>query len=372
MIKRMLLMLIAAGLLVGGTIGYKLYGRRMMAAAMAAQKPPPVAVATAEAQRVAWKPALHAVGSFVSSQGIDVCAQFDAAVAKIAFESGATVAEGQLLLQQDVSTETAQLENAEAAAALAEANLSRARELRERGSATETDLDVAVAQARQTRAAVAAIRSTIEKKTVRAPFAGRLGIRQVHQGQFLRIGAAIVPLHALDPIHFNFPVPQQNAGQVTPGRALAVTVDAFPGETFAGTVTAVNPNLAEATRTLLVQATLSNRDARLQPGMFGSAALELPGADEVTTVPLAAIVYNPYGNAVYVVEAGPDGSGLVVRQQFVQTGAKRGDQIAISKGVEPGAVVVTAGQLKLRNGAAVVINNRVAVASSPTPAIEGP
>ena len=369
----MLLMVLAMALIVGGVIGYKLFGRHMMNVGMAAQKPAPVVVSTAVAREIGWQPSLHAVGSFVATQGIMVSAQLDSAVTQIAFEPGAVVPAGELLVQQDISTELAQLESAEAGATLAALNLDRAKGLRANGSNTQLDLDAATANSQQSRAAIAGIKSLIEKKTIRAPFAGRVGIRQVNLGQFLRSGAAIVPLQALDPIYFNFSLPQQNAGQIVGGQAIAVTVDAYPGDAFHGTVSALNPNLDEATRTLQVQATLKNADGRLQPGMFGSVDVQLPVAEKVITVPLTAIVYNPYGNAVYVVEpVGKDTRELAVRQQFVQTGAKRGDQVAVTKGVPVGAVVVTAGQLKLRNGASVVINNTVATADSPAPRVDHP
>ena len=373
MIKRMLLMLLAMVVVVGGVIGYKLFGRHMMNVVLAAQKPPAAAVSTAEAREIAWQPSLHAVGSFVATQGIVVSAQLDGAVTQIAFEPGALVAAGQLLVQQDISTETAQLESAEAGSTLAALNLDRAKELRTQGSNAQSELDAATAAAQQARATIAGIKSMIEKKTIRAPFTGRVGIRQVNLGQFLRSGSAIAPLQALDPIYFNFSLPQQDAGQIAPNQPITVAVDAFPGLTFAGSVSAVNPNVDEATRTLQVQATLQNRDGRLQPGMFGTADVQLPVVEKVITVPLAAIVYNPYGNAVYVVEpAAKDSRELVVRQQFVQTGAKRGDQVAITKGVAVGAVVVTAGQLKLRNGMGVVVNNTVTTADSAAPRVDHP
>lgn len=372
MIKRMLLMVVAMILIVGGIVGYKLFGRHMMNVGMAAQKPPPATVATTPARESGWQPALHSVGSFAATQGIVVSAQLDGAVTKIAFEPGVTVEAGQLLVQQDVSTETAQLENAEAAATLSALGLERAKQLRANGTNAQSELDAAEATFNQTRAAIATIRSMIDKKTLRAPFAGRTGIRQVNLGQFLRSGAEIVSLQALDPIFFNFTLPQQHAAQVQPGQPVAVTVDAYPGVIFSGAISALNPDIDPATRTLQLQATLPNSDHRLQPGMFGSIEVQLPAIDRVVTVPLSAIVYNPYGNAVYVVEPAKDGTGSVVRQQFVQLGATRGDQVAVLKGVTAGAVVVTAGQLKLRNGASVVVNNTVMPSDSPAPKPEHP
>ncbi|HUJ42985.1 MAG TPA: efflux RND transporter periplasmic adaptor subunit [Opitutaceae bacterium] len=373
MAKRMILMLLAMILLVGGVLGYKLIGRHMMAKAMAAQRPPPAAVSVIEARELAWQPTLHAVGSFAAVQGIIVSAQLDGEVTQVAFESGAAVKSGNLLVQQDISAEQAQLASAEASAALARLSLDRAKELRAQGTNAQAELDAATAAFQQAQASVAAIKAAIDKKTIRAPFDGRLGIRQVNLGQFLRSGATIVPLQSLDPIYLNFALPQQNEAQVAVGQPVRVTLDAYPGETFEGTVNALNPNVDDATRNFQLQATLSNAGGKLHPGMFGSVELQLPANDKVITVPLSAIVYNPYGNAVYVVEKGEkDGKGLVVRQQFVQTGPTRGDQVAVTKGIKSGDVVVTAGQLKLRNGASIVVNNQVAPSDSAAPAPDHP
>ncbi len=373
MAKRMILMLLAMVLLVGGILGYKFFGRYMMNKYLAAQKPPAASVLTIEAREESWQPTLHAVGSFAAVQGIVVSAQLDGPVTKVAFESGAAVKEGDLLVQQDVSAEEAQLANAQAGAVLARLNLDRAKALRSQGTNAQADLDTAIAASDQTLANVAWLKATIEKKTIRAPFDGRLGIRQVNLGQFLRSGNAIVPLQSLDPIYLDLALPQQNAAQIAAGQTVRVTVDAYPGETFEGTVNALNPNMDDATRNFQIQATLRNLDGKLRPGMFGSVEVQLPAIEKVITLPLTAIVYNPYGNAVYVVEnhAG-EGSALVVRQQFVQTGATRGDQVAILKGVKAGEIVVTTGQLKLRNGASVVINNTVTPSNSPAPVPDHP
>ena len=373
MAKRMILMLLAMTLLVGGILGYKLFGRYMMNKSLAAQKAPPAVVSTIEAREESWQPTLHAVGSFAAVQGIIVSIQLDGAVTKVAFESGATVKEGDLLVQQDVSAEEAQLASAQAGAVLAQLNLDRAKELRAQGTNAQADLDAATAAFQQTQANAAAIKAAIDKKTIRAPFDGRLGIRQINLGQFLRSGTDIVPLQSLDPIYIDFALPQQDAAQVAAGQTVRVTVDAYPGEVFAGTVNALNPNVDDATRNFQIQATLKNTDGRLRPGMFGSVEAQLPATAKVITLPLSAIVYNPYGNAVYVVEGqGKEGGDLVVRQQFVQTGAARGDQVAVTKGVKPGDVVVTAGQLKLRNGTSIVINNKVTPSDSAAPTPDHP
>ena len=373
MAKRMILMLLAMGLLVGGVLGYKLYGRYMMNKAMAAQKPPPATVSVTEARELTWEPTLHAVGSLAAVQGIIVNAQLDGAVTRIAFESGATVKAGDLLIQQDISAEEAQLANAQAGAVLARLNLDRAKELRAQSTNAQADLDAATAASEQTHATVEELKAVIDKRTIRAPFDGGLGIRQVSLGQFLRSGAAVVTLQMLDPIYVNFALPQQNVAQVAAGQPVRVSVDAYPGEVFAGAVNALNPDVDDATRNFQIQATLKNPDGRLRPGMFGSVEVQLPASEKVVTLPLSAIVYNPYGNAVYVVEGqGKKGGDLTVRQQFVQTGATRGDQVAVTKGVNSGDVVVTAGQLKLRNGASIVINNKVTPSNSAAPTLDHP
>ena len=373
MAKRMILMLLVMILLVGGIVGYKLFGRYMMNKYMAAQKPPAAAVSVTEVRELSWQPVLHAVGSFAPVQGIVVSAQLDGAITRIAFESGATVKEGDLLAQQDISVEEAQLASAEAASTLTQLSLNRAKELRAQSTNAQADLDAAAAAFQQAQSSGAAIKALIAKKTIRAPFAGRLGIRQVNLGQFLHSGADIVPLQALDPIYINFALPQQTAAQVAAGQPVSATVDAYPGVVFAGTVTALNPNMDDATRNFQVQATLKNPDGKLRPGMYGSVDVQLPVTEKVLTLPLTAIVYNPYGNAVYVVEQPAKAGGdLTVRQQFVQTGATRGDQVAVTKGVKPGDMVVTAGQLKLRNGATIVINNKVTPSDSATPTPDHP
>ncbi|HUL54093.1 MAG TPA: efflux RND transporter periplasmic adaptor subunit [Opitutaceae bacterium] len=372
MAKRMILMLLAMLLLLG-SIGYVLYQKYKVGMARAAQKPPPAVVSVMEAAELTWQPTLHAVGSFAAVQGIIVSAQLDGEITQVAFESGAAVKAGDLLVQQDISAEQAQLANAEASAALARLSLDRAKELRAQGTNAPAELDAATAAFQQAQANVAAIKAAIDKKTIRAPFDGRLGIRQANLGQFLRSGAAIVPLQSLDPIYLNFALPQQNAAQVAVGQPVRVTLDAYPGEVFDGTVNALNPNVDDATRNFQLQATLGNAGGKLHPGMFASVELQLPATEKVITLPLSAIVYAPYGSAVYVVEpAGQDGKNLTVRQQFVQTGATRGDQVAIVKGVKAGDLVVTAGQLKLRNGASISVNNTVAPSNSAAPVPDHP
>ncbi len=374
--KKMVLMLLAMTVVVGGVVGFKIYTGVMMGRAMAARKPPPVAVSAVPAQEDSWPQSLHTVGSFAPVQGVTLNAELDGVVTAIAFESGAAVKAGDLLLRQDTSTEEAQLTSAEAGMELARLSLERARELRTHGTNSQADLDAATAAFRRAGGEVAAIQAIMAKKTIRAPFAGRLGIRQANLGQLLRTGSAIVALETEDPIYLNFTLPQQSAAQVAAGHRVRVTVDAYPGEVFAGGINAINPGVDAATRALQIQATLRNADGRLRSGMFGSVEVLLPTAEKVIYVPLSALVYNPYGDAVYVIETGaPDASGqpeLNVRQQFVQTGVTRGDLVAVVKGIRAGEQIVTAGQMKLRNGVRVVINNSVAAAASPAPQVDRP
>jgi membrane fusion protein (multidrug efflux system) len=356
-------MVVGVLLVVGAIAGWKIITVRAIIAKMSAQKQPPTVVSAMKATEEIWQRRLHAVGSFAAAEGITVANELDGTVTKIAFESGAQVSKGDLLVQLDVSTEQAQLASAEAGADLAHLNLKRAQELRAKDTNSQAELDVGEAQARQTAATADVIRATIAKKTIRAPFSGRAGIRQINLGQFIKGGTAIVPLQAMDPLYLNFFLPQQDVTDLKVGQAVQVTVDAYPGVTFDGAITAINTKVDDASRNILVQATVRNADERVRPGMFGGVDVVLPAQDKLVTLPQTAISYNPYGNSVYIVEdKGKDADGhpvLTVRQQFVQLGSRRGDQVAVLKGVKAGDEVVTAGQLKLRNGSSVQINNTV-------------
>ncbi len=328
---------------------------------------PPQTVATTHAAESVWQKRIHAVGSLAAVQGVMVSNQLAGAVDRIDFTSGQHVRRGDLLVQLDVSTDEAQLRALEAQADLARITLRRARELRASATNAQADLDAAKAEYRQAVANVDGQRALIAKKTIRAPFSGRLGIRQVDVGQSLPAGGAIAELQALDPIYINFSVPQQDVTDLRAGQPVQIAVDAYPGVVFAGTVTALNSTVDDATRNIEVQATLRNADERLVPGMFATVEVGLPKRDRYVTLPETAIVYNPYGDAVYVLEKASGGGALVARQRFVQLGDTRGDQVAIVKGLKPGEEVVTAGQIKLRNGSPVVVNNSITPPDNPAP-----
>jgi membrane fusion protein (multidrug efflux system) len=363
--------MIGASLLVVGAIAFwKYYTVSAMIAKMTAQKPPPTAVSSIKATAESWQDRRHAVGSLAAVQGVTVSNELVGTVQSIAFDSGTRVKQGDLLVQLDVTNDQAQLRGLEAQATLARINLDRAQSLRNSSTNAQSDLDAAQAQHQQAQAAVDTQKANIAKKTITAPFAGQLGLRQVNLGQYLAAGTAIVTLQAMEPIYVNFAVPQQDVVDLSLKQSVQVSIDAFPGETFEGAINALNAKVDDATRNIEVQATLGNAAGKLKPGMFVSVDVLLPRQNKLITLPQSTIVYNPYGNAVYIVEKSKeaaDAGALVARQRFVELGETRGDQVAVLKGVQVGDEVVTSGQLKLRNGAAVVINNAVMPENNPAP-----
>jgi membrane fusion protein (multidrug efflux system) len=330
-------------------------------------QPPPEIVTTFDVREESWQPTLTAVGSFAAVQGVTVSAEMPGKVVQIAFESGAEVQAGDLLLKMDTSTEEAQLRAAEATAELARINVERARDLIGKQTISKAELDASEAQFAQAKAQADNVRAVIAKKTIRAPFAGRLGIRLVNLGQILKDGEAIVSLQSLDPIYVNFSLPQQSLAQVAPGQEVTVTSDALPGQSVTGRVTAINPDVDSTTRNVRLQATLSNAKGTMRPGMFANVSLGLSQENKVMVLPLTAVVYATFGDSVFIVEDDKEGKGKVLRQQFVRLGAKRGDFVAVIEGLKPGQVVVSSGVFKLRNGAHVVIDNKLAPATSAAP-----
>lgn len=337
--------------------------RAMIAAGQNAVTPPETVTAAPVAPQT-WETSIPSTGTIAPVQGVTVAAEVAGKVAKIAFEAGSTVKQGDLLVQLDTSTEEAQLQAAEATAALAKANLDRARELRQSNTNSPAELDAAEAQAKQAAAQVDNIRAVIAKKTVRAPFAGRLGLRMVNLGQILREGDAITTLQTLDPIYVNFSVPQQRLTQIATGDVVRVKTDAAPDATFQGKITALNAEVDPVTRNIRVQATIENKDEKLRAGMFANVEVVLPEKKEVLAIPATAVLYAPYGDSVFVVEDKKNektgAMEKVLRQQFVRLGTTRGDFVAVVEGLQPGQTVVTSGVFKLRAGMAVVIDNKLA------------
>lgn len=335
--------------------------------------PPPVAVTTALVRPAAWASAFDTVGSFVAVRGSTLSTQEAGNVAKVTFQSGSPVEAGQVLLALDTSVEEARLRGAKARLELASQHLARSKALRTQSAMSVATLEDAEAQVRQAEAEVQSIQATIERKRIVAPFAGRAGIRTVNEGEFVLAGAPLVPLFTVDPIYFNFSVPQQIAPSLKPGSEVKISVDAFPGRTFKGSVTAVNPQINEDLRSIDIQATIPNDSQELLPGMFGRVDLSLGTESSVLSVPLTAVSYAPYGNSVYVVERKADETGAsktVVRQQIVQLGERKGDLVVVAKGLRDGDEVVTSGVLKLRPDSAVAINNSAPPGASEAPVVQ--
>jgi membrane fusion protein, multidrug efflux system len=332
--------------------------------------PPPETVTTAKVRADSWENALTAVGTLTAVQGVNVSAELSGKVVKIAFESGTTVKQGDLLIKQDVSSEEAQLPGAEAQVRLTRTVLDRDAKLLEKKIISQSEYDAALAGYDQARAQVANIRATIAKKTIRAPFGGRLGIRQVNLGQILSEGDPIVTLQSLDPIHADFTLPQQQVSRLRPGLHVRITSDALPGATMAGRIKAVNPLVDADTRNIKVQAILANGGERLRPGMFVNVTVGLPVRLQVLVIPATAVLYAPYGDSVFVVvEDKEHKGGKTIRQQFVRLGEKRGDFVDAASGLKAGEEIVSTGVFKLRNGQSVVIDNKLAppFQKSPTP-----
>ena len=368
--KRMFVMLAAVVVFVTA-IGLVKYKQIQTAVAQASSfQPPPEAVTTVVAKQEQWPATLAAIGTVAAVHGVTVSADLPGIVDSITFDSGRMVREGEILVQLDSRQERAQLAAAEAQRDLTRLNLDRMRGLRQEGIISQSDDDRAAAESKQAEARVGEIRATIERKIIRAPFGGLLGIRQVNRGQYLQGGSPVVPLQSLDPIYVNFALPQQAVSQLRTGGKVQISLQGVSNAEFTGRITAVDSVVDEATRNVQVQATLSNPEGKLRPGMFVEAQVVLGAQQPIVALPASAINYAPYGDSVFVV--GPvEGAGGVkyegVRQQFVKLGGTRGDQVAVLSGVNPGESVVTSGVFKLRNGAAVKVNNTTVPGNDPAP-----
>lgn len=370
--KRMVVMLVVviAFLAIIGSVKY--FQVRTAMAQQGSYQPPPEAVTTVIARPEQWNTTLSAIGTVVAVQGVTISADLPGVVQQIAFDSGSAVRRGDLLVRLDSRQELAQLASAESQRDLAALNLKRSEGLAAQKIIPQATFDQSAAEHRQAEARVAEIRATIQRKTIRAPFSGVIGIRQVNVGQYLAPGSAVASLQALQPVYVNFTVPQQEMSRLQRGASLEVKSDGFTG-TETGRVSAYESLIDASTRNVQVQAIFDNKSGKLRPGMFVEAALARGGSTSAITIPTSAISYAPFGDSVFIVEQmkGPDGKMYRgVRQQFVKLGGARGDQVAVMDGVKPGEEVVTSGAFKLRNGAAVHVNNEVrpANAAAPTPA----
>ncbi|HVS26777.1 MAG TPA: efflux RND transporter periplasmic adaptor subunit [Burkholderiales bacterium] len=371
MFKRMLIVITGLALVFGGIFGWKAYVGHVIAKQMANQEPPPVTVSSATAGKEIWQSELTAVASLAAVRGVNVSPEVAGMVVKINFESGQEFKSGQLLAQLDDAADRAELTKLKAQAELDNLNLKRQQDLVAKHFVSEANLDAALSQYKQDQAQVLNKEILIGKKAIKAPFSGRLGIRQINLGQYLAPGTVIVSLQAISPIYVNFSLPQQNLKDVRLDQTVQLAVNTYPNIRFEGNLSAIDPKVNEGTRNFALQATLQNEERLLHPGMFGEAKVVLPQNISVITLPQTALVHDPYGDSVYVIkEEGKDIQGqpkLKAARRFVIAGETRGDQIAIAKGINPGEQIVTAGQIKLKEGSSIRIDNSVLPSNNPSP-----
>jgi len=350
-------------LIVGALAGVKTLQIRKLMADGKKYAAPPESVSSAVAREEKWQGTITAIGSVTAVQGVTVTPELAGIIREIAFESGAVVAKDALLVKLDTSTEEAQLRALEAQAELARLTLARERTLRSDNMVPQSELETAEATLKQTQGMADATRAIIQKKTILAPFAGRLGIRLVNLGQYLDTGKPIVSLQSLTPIYADFSLPQQELARLQTGMRVRVTTDTYPGRQFEGTLSAINPDLDAQTRSVGLQATFGNAEQLLRPGMFARVEVLLPEEQPVLVIPATAVLSAPYGDSVYVIESkmGKDSGKpeLAVRQQFIRTGRAQGDFVSVESGLKPGERIVSAGIFKLRNGMSVIENNEL-------------
>jgi membrane fusion protein (multidrug efflux system) len=369
--KRMIIMLIVVVLLLGGLVGFNIFKGVMIKQYMAHAPVPPATVSATKATMTQWQPQLTAVGTLRAVRGVDVTTEVAGLVRTLAFKSGDEVKAGQLLAELNDDSDIAQLNSLQAAADLAETVYVRDKAQLEAEVISKATVDSDAADLKSKKAQVAQQAALVAKKSLRAPFAGKLGISIVNPGQYLNPGDKLVTLQQIDPILIDFFIPQQQMPQVAAGQTVTVTSDAYPGTSFIGKISAINPKVDTNTRNVMVEASIPNAKRQLLPGMFANVKINAGEESSFLTLPQTAITFNPYGDTVFVVKSsGKDDKGneqLTAQQVFVTTGGTRGDQVAILKGLEAGTQVVTSGQVKLKNGTPLVINNSVLPADSPNP-----
>jgi membrane fusion protein, multidrug efflux system len=369
--KRMVIMLIAVAVVFGGIFGFQAFKAMMIKKFMSSMAQPPQTVTALKAANSPWQPNLEAVGSLRAVKGADLSLEVSGVVDTISFNSGDDVNEGTLLLKLRSDDDQAKLESLQATADLNQITYDRDQKQFKLQAVSQATIDTDAANLKNAQAQAAQQQAILDKKTLKAPFTGHLGIRAVDLGQYLGAGTVIVTLQALDPIFVDFFVPQQSIDQVKLGQQVGVKIDAFKDQIFPGEISAINPKVDASTRNVQVRAALKNADHKLIPGMYATVDISTGAPLNYVTLPQTAITYNPYGNTVYIVDdKGKDASGksqLVARQNFVTTGTTRGDQVAILKGVNEGEMVVTTGQIKLHNGSTVLIDNSVQPTADASP-----
>jgi membrane fusion protein (multidrug efflux system) len=369
--KRMTIMLVAVGIVLAGIFGFQAFKAVMIKKFMSALSNPPQTVSTAKAVTSAWQPSVEAIGSLRAVKGADLSVEVSGIVDSISFNSGDDVEQGALLLKLRSDDDAAKLESLEATAELNQITYDRDQKQFKLQAVSQATLDTDDANLKNAKAQAAQQQAILDKKSLRAPFAGHLGIRAVDLGQYLSAGTTIVTLQALDPVFVDFFVPQQSMDQIRLGQSVTVKIDAFKGQSFTGEISAVNPKVDPSSRNVQIRATLGNADHKLIPGMYATVDIATGAPKNYVTLPQTAITYNPYGDTVYIVDRKTDGADgkpqLFARQNFVTTGPTRGDQVAVLKGINDGDEVVTAGQLKLRNGSPILIDNSITPSADAAP-----
>ena len=369
-LMHMIVMLVAVGVIFGIVFGYKAWQEQRMKRSMAGQIPP-VTVSAMKAESQPWQPRIRAVGSLRAVRGVDVTCEINGLVRTLHFRSGDVVHAGQLLVQLNADADIAQLHALEAAAELAETVYERDKKQLAIQAVSQATVDADSADLKSKKALAAQQAALIDKKSIRAPFAGKLGITTVNPGQYINPGDKIVTLQTLDPVYIDFYLPQQELSRIAINQKLSISADGYPGQSFSGRITAINPRVNSDSRNIQVEGMLSNPRQLLLPGMYASVEIAAGQKSDYITLPQTAISFNPYGNTVFVVEqgeTGPDGKArLTAKQKFVTIGARRGDQIAVLEGIKEGDLVVTTGQLKLRSGSVVIVDNRISPTNEPAP-----
>jgi len=372
MVKRMIIMLVAAGVVFGGILAFQLVVKpAMMRKFIPVGVIPPQTVSTARAESTEWQGSFQAVGTLRAVRGADIAPEVPGVITAIHFQSSQEVGGGAPLVQLNNEADVAKLQSLDAAVELAEANYERDKKQLAIQAVSQAVVDADAATLKSAKAQVAEQRALVNKKLIRAPFAGRLGVRAVDLGQYVNAGTKLVTLQALDPIYVDFFAPQKSLATVAMRQKVALTADGFPGQQFAGEISSIDPKVDPSTRNVLVRATVRNPKRTLLPGMFATVSIAVGEPQRRITLPQTAVTYNPYGDTVFIVEEQPGQDGkptaLVAQQKFVTTGPTRGDQVAILSGIKEGDTVVTAGQIKLRSGVPVIVNNAVQPANNPAP-----
>ena len=370
--RRMTIMLCGVFLLLGLIFGFNQLKTFMIKHFIAGMGLPPATVSTMVVETTAWQPKLSSVGNVRAFRGVELSTEIGGLVLAVPIKSGMDVKEGELLIKLNDASDVAQLKSLQAMADLAKVINERDRQQLEIQAISKNVFDTSKADAASKQAQVEQQTALVAKKNLKAPFSGRVGIVMINPGQFVNPGDKLLTLQTLDPIFVDFNLPQSNAEQIQVGQEIVVTTDAFKDASFTGKVTAVSPKVDTNTRNIQVEAQLANPDKKILPGMFANVNIKLGSEMKMLTLPQTAVTYNPYGSTVFI--AKPTGKkdkqgkpALEAQQVFVTTGPTRGDQVAILKGIDEGVTVVTSGQLKLKNGTPLIVNNKVLPSNSPNP-----